>query len=155
LLWPESRVALIYKADHASGIERVGSENLLILLVTRAAGRVITGPCGNLDRRTVGTSESGGAGRTNKTWRTSGTWRTSKTGRTSGTWRTSRAGRTSGAGRTSRTGGTSRTGRTGGPGSTSRPGRTSRTGRPRGTGRTRLALGWWLALPARSQEKGG
>src|SRR6478609_4058810 len=98
LLWPESRVALIYKADHASGIERVGSENLLILLATRAAGRLITGPCGNLDRRTVGTSESGGAGRTNKTWWTSGTWRTSKTGRTSGTWRTSRAGRTSGAG---------------------------------------------------------
>jgi hypothetical protein len=54
LLWPESRVALIYKADRASGIERVGIENLLILLATRAAGRLITGPCDDLDRRTVG-----------------------------------------------------------------------------------------------------
>jgi len=63
LLWPESRVAFIYKADRASGIERVGIENLLILLATRATGRLITGPCENLDRRTVGTRESGGAGR--------------------------------------------------------------------------------------------
>src|SRR5262245_66375138 len=85
LLWPESRVAFIYKADRASGIERVGIENLLILLATRATGRLITGPCKNLDRRTVGTRESGGAGRTSKTRRTSRTGRTSQTGGTRGT----------------------------------------------------------------------
>jgi hypothetical protein len=32
---------LVYKADRASGIERVGIENLLILFATRAAGRLI------------------------------------------------------------------------------------------------------------------
>jgi hypothetical protein len=104
LLWPKGRVALVYKADRASGIERVGIENLLILLATRAAGRLITGPCDNLDRRSVGAG--------------SGTKESGSTGRTSGAGRTSRARRTSRA---------------------SRPG---------------LTLGWRLALPARSQEKG-
>ena len=92
LLRSERNVALVYEANHASGIERVGIENLLILLATRATGRLITGPCENLDRRTVGTRESGGAGRTSKTGRTSRTGRTSKTGRTRGTGRTSRTG---------------------------------------------------------------
>ena len=77
LLWPEGRVALVYKADRASGIERVGVENLLVLLATRAAGRLFTGSCDNPDRWSVGagseTKESGGTGRTSGTWRTSGT----------------------------------------------------------------------------------
>src|SRR4029434_3839087 len=107
LLWPEVRVALVYKADRASGIERVGVENLLVLLATRAAGRLFTGSCDNPDRWSVGagseTKESGGTGRTSGTWRTSRAWRTSGTGRTSGTWRTSGAWRTSGTGRTSLT----------------------------------------------------
>jgi len=41
LLRSEGHVALVYKADRASGIERVGIENLLILFATRAAGRLI------------------------------------------------------------------------------------------------------------------
>ena len=40
----EGHVALVYKADDASGIERIGIEDLLILLATRAAGRFITDP---------------------------------------------------------------------------------------------------------------
>jgi hypothetical protein len=76
---------LVYKADRASGIERVGIENLLILLATRAAGRLITGPCDNLDRRSVsagsGTRENSGTGRTSGTRRTSGAGRTGGTGR--------------------------------------------------------------------------
>src|SRR5262245_64039983 len=84
LLWPESRVAFIYKADRASGIERAGIENLLILLATRATGRLITGPCENLDRRTVGTRESGGAGRTRQTGGTRRPGRARKPGRVSG-----------------------------------------------------------------------
>src|SRR5262249_14633527 len=70
LLWPESRVALVYKADRASGIERVGVENLLVLLATRAAGRLFTGSCDNPDRWSVGagseTKESGGTGRAHR-----------------------------------------------------------------------------------------
>src|SRR5262249_41963836 len=53
LLRSEGHVALVYEADHASGIERVGIDNLLILLATRAAGRFITRPCDNPDRRSA------------------------------------------------------------------------------------------------------
>jgi hypothetical protein len=60
LLWPEGHVALVYKNDRASGIERVGIENLLILLATRAASRLITGPRYNLDRRSVGAGSGTG-----------------------------------------------------------------------------------------------
>jgi hypothetical protein len=70
LLWPEGHVALVYKSDRASGIERVGIENLLILLATRAADQLITGPCDNLDGRSVGagsgTREISGTRRTSR-----------------------------------------------------------------------------------------
>src|SRR5262245_52578433 len=72
LLRSERNVALVYEADHASGIERVGIENLLILLATRATGRCITRPCDNLDRRSVCTR--------NRTGRTGGARRTGRTG---------------------------------------------------------------------------
>jgi hypothetical protein len=39
---------LVYKADRASRIERVGIENLLILFAARAAGRLIAGHSGEL-----------------------------------------------------------------------------------------------------------
>src|SRR5262249_54404956 len=167
LLWPESRVAFIYKADRASGIERVGIENLLILLATRATGRLITGPCENLDRRTVGTRESGGGGRASKTRRTSRARRTRQTRRTPADRRARRPGGARGAPRAGGDGHAGGGGRAGGGGSAGGRGRpggggrrggagaTAGGGEAGGPGRTRLSLGWWLALPARSQEKDG
>ena len=70
-------------ADRASGIERVGIENLLIRFATRAAGRLIAWHCDDPDRLSAGA----GAGRTSGTC---------GAGRTNGTCG---AGRTSGAGR--------------------------------------------------------
>ena len=69
LLRSEAHVAFVYKADHASGIERVGIENLLILFATRAAGRLIAGPCDDPNRPSAGagarrTSGTCGARRT-------------------------------------------------------------------------------------------
>src|SRR5262249_46574866 len=74
LLRSEAHVASVYKADRASGIERVGIENSLILHASRAARRLIARRCDDPDRRTAG----GGAGRTR---RTSGAGRASGAGR--------------------------------------------------------------------------
>src|SRR5262249_15682398 len=73
LLRSEAHVAFVYKADRASGIERVGIENSLILRASRAARRLIARRCNDPDRRTAG----GGAGRTR---RTSGAGRASGAG---------------------------------------------------------------------------
>lgn len=70
--WPflrsEGHVALVYKANNASWIERIGIEDLLILRAARAAGCLFTGSCDNVDRRSViagtGTRRTGGTGRT-------------------------------------------------------------------------------------------
>src|SRR5262245_64007475 len=63
LLRSKAHVAFVYKADRASGIERVSIENLLILHATRAARRLIAASCDDPDRRSAG----GGAGRTGGT----------------------------------------------------------------------------------------
>src|SRR5262249_15466871 len=151
LLWPESRVAFIYKADRASGIERVGIENLLILLATRATGRLITGPCENLDRRTVGTRESGGARRGHQTGPEPG----ERGGRTHKRSTAARRGSREGRGTAGRRGRRARAGCTCAPGQCEGRGHPGTTGAPASRGCTRLSLGWWLALPARSQEKDG
>jgi hypothetical protein len=57
-----------YKADRASGIYRVGIENLLVLFATRAAGRLIARRSDDPNRPSVGTA---GAGRTSGSGRTS------------------------------------------------------------------------------------
>jgi hypothetical protein len=70
LLRPEGHVALVYKADRASGIERVGIENLLILFATRAAGRLIARRGDDPNRPSVAAAGTG------RTRRTSGARRT-------------------------------------------------------------------------------
>src|SRR5947207_3968637 len=55
----KGHVAFVYKADCASRIERVGIENLLVLIAARAAGCLITGRSDEPDRRSAGS----GAGR--------------------------------------------------------------------------------------------
>src|SRR5262249_12269708 len=71
----EAHIAFVDKADRASGIERVGIENLLIRRATRTADSLITGSCDDPDRRTAG----GEARRTGRPGRTSGTGRTGVT----------------------------------------------------------------------------
>ena len=77
LLRSEGHIAFVNKADRTSGIERVGIENLLILVATRAAGRFTARPRNDPDR------PSADAGRTSRTGRASGARRTSGTGRPS------------------------------------------------------------------------
>jgi hypothetical protein len=74
LLRSEGHVALVYKTDHASGIERIGVENLLILFATRAAGRLIARRGDDPNRSSVaaaGTGWTSGAGRASGTRRAS------------------------------------------------------------------------------------
>jgi hypothetical protein len=67
-------MALIYEADHAPWIERVGVDNLLVLLATRAAAKLITGPCDDLDGGCL--SAGSGTGWAGRTGRTRGSGRT-------------------------------------------------------------------------------
>ena len=77
LIRSEGHVALVYEGDHAPWIECVGVDNLVILFATRAATKLITGPCDELDVRSLSVgSGPGRAGWTRRSGRARGARRT-------------------------------------------------------------------------------